>query len=104
MYELKFTIVALMVQLWLPVVAVVENLVTSCGIGFYGNLIGLIELEGSPTGDYMNMRRDFAGEHNRVASLDSQGGTVDSELGSRSSDHGEANKGLREAFESHSVR
>jgi hypothetical protein len=85
--KLELAISSLMIQLRLPVVAVVEDLVASGSLCTYGDLIGLIELKGRTTDDGVNMGRDLAGKDNRIASLDGERSTVDCKLGG-----GRANK------------
>ena len=54
----------------LPVVALVQELVTSCGIGIASDIVRLSQLESGTTGDGMDMRRDLAGEDNGITTLD----------------------------------
>lgn len=69
----------LVVQLRLPVVAVVEDLVTGGGCGSSRLLGGRAEGEGSATDDGVDVRRQNARRHDRVASELGQGSAVDSE-------------------------
>jgi hypothetical protein len=79
--KLELAIPALMIQLRLPVVAVVEDLVARGSLCTYGDLIGLIELKGRTTDDRMNMRRNLPGKDNGITSLDGERSTVDRKLG-----------------------
>ena len=69
----------LMIELRLPIVAIVEKLVTSSGFGVAGDLVGLGLLEGGATGDNVDMRRDDTREHNGISSLDGKRCAVDGE-------------------------
>lgn len=89
--KLELTIVALVVKLGLPVVAVVEDLVTGGGCGSSGLSRGDGERESSATDDSVNVRRQNTRRHNRVTSELSQRSTVDSEdlsLGAHGSSQG----------------
>jgi hypothetical protein len=99
--QLKFSISTLMVELGLPVVAVVKNLVTCCRLGANGNLIGLVELEGRAACDDMNVRGDLAWEYNGITALNGERLAVDCELGRGTLQQGKTGKGLNKVVRSH---
>lgn len=79
LYELKLAIMALVVELGLPVVALVEKLITGGRLGVASDVIGLCLLKGGTACDDMNVGRDDSREDNGITTLDSQWCTVDSE-------------------------
>lgn len=99
--QLKFSISTLMVELGLPVVAFVKNLVTCCRLGANGNLIGLVELEGRAASDDMNVRGDLAWEYNGITALNGERLAVDGELGRDTLQQGKTGKGLNKMGSSH---
>lgn len=88
--EFKPSICALMVQLRLPVVALVKQLITRCSLCIACLRVGLCKLEGSTARDDVDMRREAARCHDGIAALNSQCCAVDrEELGlSGAEDHG----------------
>lgn len=70
---------SLVVQLGLPVVAVVEDLVTGGGRGSSGLFGSRAEGKGSATDNGVDVRGQNTRRHDRVTSELSQGGAVDGE-------------------------
>lgn len=89
--KLKLAIVSLVVKLGLPVVAVIEDLVTGGGCGGSCLLGGRGEGESSASDDSVDVGRQNTRRHNRVTSELSQRRAVDSEdlsLGAHGSSQG----------------
>jgi hypothetical protein len=96
--KLELAITSLVVKLRLPVVAVVENLVTGGGCSSSGLRRGRGEREGSATDDSVDVGRENTRRHNRVTSELSQRSTVDSEdlsLGAHGSNQGNEGRLLK---------
>lgn len=68
-----------MIELRLPIVAIVEKLVAGSGFGVASDFVGLSLLEGGATGDDMDMRGDNTRKHNGITSLDGKRRAVDCE-------------------------
>jgi hypothetical protein len=100
--ELKLAVSSLMVKLRLPVVAVIEDLVTCCGSGSSGLVRGRGEGESGTTNNGVNMGRESTGRHNGVTSELSQRRAVDSEELSLSS-HGSSQGSQGGLLKSHDV-
>lgn len=77
--ELKLAIPALMVQLRLPVVALVEMLVARRGPGLAGLLVGQVEGKPRAANNGVHMGGDDAGEDDGIAAVEGQRRAVDRE-------------------------
>lgn len=75
--ELEPAVVSLMVQLRLPVVALVQKFIAGGSLGIASLLVGLCLLEVGTASNDMNVGRDLSGEDNGIASLNSQWRAVD---------------------------
>lgn len=89
-----------MVNLGLPVVALIEDLVTSCGIGGSCCGRGRVEGESGATDDGVDVRGQHSRRDNGITSELGQGRAVDSEQLSLSSS-GSGQDGQSRLFESH---
>lgn len=83
--QLKLAISSLMVNLGLPVVALIEDLVTCCSSGSSCLSGGRAEGEGGATNNGVDMRRQYTRRDDGITSELSQGRAVDSEQLSLSS-------------------
>jgi hypothetical protein len=92
-----------MVQLRLPVVAVVQNLITSSCFSINSNFVRLFKLEGSSTSDNMNVRRDLSRGHNRIATLNGERCAVDCEKRLCGFKERQASEGPDKVLDSHLV-
>lgn len=77
--QLKLAISSLMVNLGLPVVALVEDLVTCCGRGSSCLSGGRADGESGATNNGVDVRRDRSRRDNGITSELGQGSAVDSE-------------------------
>src|SRR5687768_3605769 len=101
MDELKCPILSHMVQLGLPVVAVVQDLITGGRLSTYSNLVRLSELKCCAACHNMNMRRDLSWEDDRVTTLNGQREAVDRELSCSNAEQSEGCKDLSHGFVRH---
>ena len=89
--HLELAVLVLVVQLGLPVVALVEDLVAGGLLGVDGGVLVHGELEGGAADDGVDVAGQAAGLDDGVGTLDSQGRAVDGEdlgLGGGHGSHG----------------
>lgn len=91
-----------MVNLGLPVVALIEDLVTCCGSGSSCLSGGRVEGESGATNNGMDMRRQYTRRDDGITSELSQGRAVDSEQLSLSS-NGSGQSSQGRLLQSHDV-
>ena len=71
-HEAERAVRVLVVQLWHPVVAVIQHLVTGRCLGSNGNRVGLCLLEVRAADNSVNMAGELAGRDNRIGALNRQ--------------------------------
>lgn len=108
MYQLELSVSALMVQLRLPVVAVVKDLVASRSPGPNSNFVRLVKLESCATSHNVDMGRDLSWKHDGITTLNGERSAVDGELGinrnSSRREQGKPCKSVSEMLSGHGER